>query len=426
MKRITLVIGLVLILALGVLPGAFAATQTQVTVMYNSNEFPPEMVKAFETENPDLKIVKLETDTARFMAMNAAGNPPDIMRCNSNWIPYLVTHKMALDLTPYFKKSKYLNEKDFLPIANDYKYKGKYYGFVKDWSPVLIGYYNKDAFQEAGIPFPSATEPISFKQMADIARKLQKTEGDRIIRRGLAFWPMDINSQLQLSLTSCGQNLYSKDGSQIILTKNPKAKEICKFWFDLAKEKVIPSPISPSETWEGSLFPGGRIGMIFYGYWYGAMCEGEQTKGKVGVIAAPVWDPKLTRVSPSFNIVGGFISSKTKNPDAAFRVFEWFFGGAPAKERASSGWGVPAQKSLLGLVATDTPLGKERQQNLDVEMKYVKICDATPYILPDIYDNSMRKNFELALKGEITFDKFLVNVENEVNKAISDSRASMK
>lgn len=425
MKKILVVLVLAAMVAFGV-PSLFAASQVTVTVMYNNNEFSTDMAKQFMAENPDIRLVMLETDTARFMAMNAAGNPPDIMRCNSAWIPYLVNHKMALDITPYLRKAKYLKQSDFLPIVDTYKLKGRLYGFVKDWSPTLIGYYNKEAFTEAGIPHPKPTEPYTYQQMAEIARKLQKREGDRIIRRGLAFWPMDINAQLELTLVSIGQNLYNKDGTKIVLTSNPKVKEICKFFYDLAKEKVIPSPISPSETWEGSMFPGGRIGMIVYGYWYGAMAEGEQLKGKVGVMAGPVWDPKLKRISPSHNIVGGFISSKTKNPDATFRVFDWFFAGPPAVDRAKSGWGVPAQKSLLALMPNTTPFDKDRTANLNFEMKNVQISNSSPYILPDIYENSMRKHFELALKGEISFDQFLVNVENEVNKAIADSMASMK
>jgi multiple sugar transport system substrate-binding protein len=267
---------------------------------------------------------------------------------------------------------------------------------------------------------------MTYKQMAEIARKLQKVQGDRVVRRGLAFWPGEPYHQIIAAMLSAGQDLYSKDGTKLILSKNPKAKEIVKFFYDIAKEKIVSSPVSPSEGWEGQMFQNERVAMIIYGYWYGAMCEGDMNKGKVGVIASPVWDPKSRRVSPSFNIVGGFISSKSKNPEAAFRVYDWFFGGQPSKDRAASGWGVPAQKSLLGLVATDTTLGKERQLNLENEMKYVKVDTPSPYILPDVFNSSVSKNFELALRGEITLDQFLANVENEVNKAIKDSRASEK
>jgi multiple sugar transport system substrate-binding protein len=403
-----------------------ASNPTTITVMYNNTEFPAELAKAFETANPDLKIVRIETDTARYMAMNAAGNPPDVMRCNSAWIPYLATHKMALNIGPYIKKAKYLKQQDLLPINDSFKYKGKYYGVAKDWSPTTIGYYNKDAFKEAGIPFPSVTRAMTYKQLAEIARKLQKTEGDRVVRRGLSFWPGEPYHQIIAGVLSQSQKLYSKDGAKIILTKNPKVKEIVKFFYDLAKEKLISSPISTAESWEGQMFQNGRVAMIVYGYWYGAMCEGELNKGKVGVMASPVWDLKQTRVSPSFNVVGGFISGKTKHPAAAFRFYDWFFAGPPAKERAASGWGVPAQKSLLDLVATDTPLGKERQLNLKSEMEYVKVDTPSPYILPEVFNNSVSKNFELALRGDITLDRFLANVEAEVNKAIKDSRASFK
>ncbi len=425
MKKTLVVLLLLAVVAFGC-SNLFAASQVRVTVMYNANEFSADHVKQFEAENPDIKIVKLETDIARFMAMSAAGNPPDIMRFNGAAVPYLANHKMIMPIDSLISKGKYLKKDDFESIVDNFKYKGKLYGFVKDWSPTLIGYFNKDAFTEAGLKFPSPTEALSYAQLADYARKLQKTEGDRIVRRGLAFWPGDINAQLEQTLIQTGTNLYSKDGSKLVLSTNPQVKAICKFFYDLAKEKVIPSPISPSETWEGSLFPGGRIGMIVYGYWYGAMSEGEQTKGKIGVLAAPQWDPKKPRVSPSFNVVGGVISSKTKNKEAAYRVFDWYFGGPPAKERASSGWGVPAQKSLQGLVATDTQLGKDRAANLKEEMKYIKFGNSSPYVLPDIYENSMRKNFELALKGDISFDQFLVNVENEVNKQIADNKASAK
>ncbi len=418
---------LVLALALvGFNLATFADNQTKVTVMYNNTELSAEMAKAFEDANPDIKIVRIETDTARYMAMNAAGNPPDIMRCNSAWVPYLATHKMALDLAPYFKKAKYLKKEDLLPINDSFKYKGKYYGIVKDWSPTTIGYYNKNVFTEAGLPFPSATEPMTYKQLAEIARKLQKTQGDRVVRRGLSFWPGEPYHQIIAGLLSQGQALYSKDGTKIILSKNPKVKETVKFFYDIAKEKIVSSPISPAESWEGQMFQNERVAMIVYGYWYGAMCEGDMNKGKVGVMASPVWDLKQPRVSPSFNVVGGFISSKTKNPDAAFRFYDWFFAGPQAKERAVSGWGVPAQKSLLGLVAANTSLGKERQLNLETEMKYVKVDSPSPYILPDVFNSSVSKNYELALRGDITLDQFLVNVETEVNKAIQDSRASFK
>lgn len=381
------------------------------------------MEEAFEAANPDIEIELLQTDVARFRAMVAVGNPPDIMRCAEEWIPYIAMQGLALDLTPYFKRSKLLRISDFMPIMEKYKYNGKYYGMIKDWSPVGIGYYNKEIFSAAGLPYPSPTEPMSFKEIADLARKLQKTQGNKILIRGMSYWtPPD---QIRLALLTTGEKLYSDGGTRINLTKNKRAREIAKFWFDCAKERLVESPLSPTETLASSLFSGGRMAMLFFGYWYGSIVETEKTKGKIGVMASPVWDKKLPRISPCAFITGGFISSKTKHPEAAFRVFEWFFGGPPARERARMGWGVPALRSLQGLVTKNTPFEKERQLNLETELKYLRYVDHSPYILPTVFDDAVMKYYTMALKGEIGFEEYLAYVERDVNQAIGRARAAL-
>lgn len=408
----------VLVIVLGSANPVRPAERTKVTVMYYPSEFTPEMQEAFESANPDIDVELLQMDIARFRAMSATGNPPDIMRCTEEWIPYIVLNRMALDLTPYFKRSKLLRTADFMPIMDTYKYNGKYYGIVKDWSPVCIGYYNKDIFAAAGVPYPSATRPMTLREMAALGRRLQKKEGDRLVIRGLSFWtPPD---QIRLTLAMAGERTYTEDGKRVNLTRNKRAREIARFWFELAKEGLIESPLSPSETLDSALFSGGRGAMLVYGYWYGAIAESSVTSGKIGVMAAPVWDRSLPRVSPCAFITGGYISSQTKHPEAAFRVFEWFFGGPPAEEHARVGWGIPALKSKLGLVASRTPFEKERQSNLQNELRYVKYLDRSPYILPNVFNDTIFKYFALALKGDITFDEYLAYAERDINRAIQD------
>lgn len=401
----------------------YAADKTKISIMYYPQEFTPEMKEAFEADNPDISVEVLQTDVARYRAMSAVGDPPDIMRCTEEWIPYIAMHDMALDLTPYFQQSKLLRISDFMPIMEKYKFRGRYYGMIKDWGPVGVGYYNKDIFAAAKIPFPSATEPMTFHEMADLAHKLQRVQGEKILIRGMSYWtPPD---QIQLALLTAGCNLYSDDGTRINLTNNGKVREIAGFWFDLAKERLIESPISPPETIESSLFSGGRTAMLVFGYWYGAIGESDLTKGKIGVMATPVWDKKLPRVSPCAFITGAFISSRTKNPAAAFRVLEWFFGGPPARQRAEIGWGIPALRSLAGLVPMRTAFDRERQRNLDAELKYLQYVDHSPYILPTVFDDTIAKYYALALQGEISFGQYLACAERDINQAIQKGRTEV-
>lgn len=400
-----------------------AEPRTKITMMYYPSEFTPEMEEAFEAANPDIEVEIIQTDLSRFRAMSAVGNPPDIMRCTEEWIPYIAMHDMAMDLTPYFQKSRLLRISDFMPVMDKYKFRGRYYGMIKDWSPVGVGYYNKEIFAAAKMPFPSAAEPMTFREMAVLARKLQKEQGEKILIRGMSYWtPSD---QIQLALLTAGQKLYSDDGTRINLANNRKAREIARFWFDLAKERLIESPLSPAETLESSLFSGGRVAMLVYGYWYGGIAESDLTKGKIGVMASPVWDKRLPRISPCAFITGGFISSRTKHPEEAFRVFEWFFGGPPARERAEIGWGIPALKSLLGSVSMKTAFDRERQRNLETELKYLRYVDFSPYILPSVFDDTIIKYFTLALKGEIGFDQYLACAERDINREIERGRAEV-
>src|SRR5438094_10265186 len=74
------------------------------------------------------------------------------------------------------------------------------------------------------------------------------------------------------------------------------------------------------------------------------MAESDKTKGKTVMLPAPTWAG--VRRDPTMTATGWVISSQTKDPDAAWAVFEQYMGGKPAQDRAKSGWGVPGLKSL--------------------------------------------------------------------------------
>ena len=76
---------------------------------------------------------------------------------------------MLLDLTDYFKESSYIKEDDIdLEGCGAYRFdgevsgQGSWYGLPKDYNNVTAITYNKEIFTKAGVPFPSATEPMSY------------------------------------------------------------------------------------------------------------------------------------------------------------------------------------------------------------------------------------------------------------------------
>nr|WP_281271029.1 extracellular solute-binding protein [Paenibacillus prosopidis] len=116
-------------------------------------ELSQEQIKEFEREYPNIKIEQIPADESKQMAMIASGTAPDVIRISGvQQFPTYVTRGLALDLDPYFAKSKLIKQDDLLPIANFFKYNGvtsgsgNFFGLPKDWSPDQTLFINKKLF----------------------------------------------------------------------------------------------------------------------------------------------------------------------------------------------------------------------------------------------------------------------------------------
>jgi multiple sugar transport system substrate-binding protein len=139
------------------------------------------------------------------------------------------------------------------------------------------------------------------------------------------------------------------------------------------------------------------------------------------MLPAPTWSG--VRRDPTMTATGWVISSQTKDPDAAWKVFEEYMAGAPAEARAKGGWGVPGLKSLYAKMPQESPFQQQVQRVLKSELGYADfVLDFNPYIGEETFASSWKKHLEPALKGTIGFEKLIQNVEADVNAAIADGR----
>jgi multiple sugar transport system substrate-binding protein len=418
-------------------PAAAAATSapaattggTKLTVMYQQNELSDDEVKQFMSENPGITVERIDSDATKFKAMLTAGTPPDLFRTQGPQVPNLVERKIVRDLNDYFQSSGVLKIEDLAPANSLYVYKGGRYGMVKDWSPDFNLFVSKPAFEEAGLPLPSATEPLRYSDLPALAKKLTKREGDRTTRMG---WGnpegLTLVRTLQIVLAEQDQNLYKDDFSAITLTGNPKAVEFLKYVYDLAKENVTWNPLNPSPSWAGDDFVKGQVGIVQYGYWFSGMIATTKDAAVGGdktlFVPAPTWSGK--QLNPTISGTGMVMAQATKNPEAAWKFFEYYMTGAPAQARAKSGWGVPPLKSQYAQMPQESDFQKQVQQVLQDSLKYADYAlAANPYYDDSAFDTSWASNLEQALRGSITFDQLIQNVESDVNAAIADGKAAI-
>jgi multiple sugar transport system substrate-binding protein len=115
------------------------------------------------------------------------------------------------------------------------------------------------------------------------------------------------------------------------------------------------------------------------------------------------------------------MTAATEAPEAAWTVFEFYNAGPPAVERAASGWGVPALKSLYDQMPNNT---EYEQQKLRVLLDELTLDSSplqfNPFLGATTVADSWNTQLDRTLNGEITFEDALANVEAEVNAAIQD------
>jgi multiple sugar transport system substrate-binding protein len=405
-----------------------ALAPTKIVLM--GKELSAADVDAFESSHPNIRIELLDVDTARFQAMMAAGQPPDIWRTQAPLVPQWASRGQLLNLDKYFRASDLLHPAD-LTAANDYyRYRngkigvGPRYGMCKDWSPDETVWVNTALFRRTGIHIPGPTDRWTYDDLWEIAQKLKR-------KNKSLKWVLDvansyawIDRHVMVQLASVGKSLYPKNFSRINLTNSPAAMAAFNYSFRYSQHKLDLGPENPNpDGWSGPGFVAGKVAMTQYGYWFlGMMTGNAKASAQSRMLTAPIWKHGK-RYNPTITATGWVISARTKNPDAAWEVFEWYMGGKPARERAGIGWGVPAQRSFFDRLPEQTAVQRNAKKTLLHELPSSKAAlQYNPYLV-GLADNTAvatayQKYLADAAKGKMSFRDFMKKVESDTNRAI--------
>jgi len=401
---------------------------TKVVLM--GKELSKSDVSQFQATHPNIEIELLEVDAARFQAMMTAGRPPDIWRTQAPLIPQWASRGQLLNLDKYFRASDLIHPADLTPANNYYRYRngkvgvGPRYGMCKDWSPDETVWINTALFRRTGIEIPGPTDRWTYDDLWEMALKLRRK--NRSLR-----WILDvansyawIDRHVMVQLGSIGKSLYPKDFSRINLTNSPAAMAAFNYAFRYSQRKLDLGPANPNpDGWSGPGFVAGKVAMTQYGYWFlGMLIDNKRASAQSRLLTAPRWKGGK-HYNPTITATGWVISSRTKNPDAAWEVFEWYMGGRPARERAGIGWGVPAQRSFFDRLPEKTAVQRNAKKTLLHELPASKpALQYNPYLI-GLADNTAVASAYLkylgdAARGRLSFRDFMKRVESDTNRAI--------
>ena len=323
-----------------------------------------QIVDLFEAEHPDIEVrlvtVASFTDyLTKLQTLLAAGTPPDVITLGNEWFPAFMSKGAFADLTPFIQGDTELRLDDYIPRTLEVlTHDGKLYALPTSFSVDAL-YYNIDAFDAAGIPYPDNT--WTWATLLDAAQKLTIRDSDgRVTQYGwtdsaLNMWPW---------IWQNGGQVFDdeRNPSQCTLT-DPAVVEAVQFYYDLSlKYKVAPNVAELQQTPQRELFMSGKVAMSYDNC--GAQVPfAEITDFKWDVAMLAMGKERVTPMAEN----GYALSATSQHPQEAWTLIKFLSGPTAVKILVDAGGSMPCLKALA--------------ESGEVQVKQASL-DSVPYSRP--------------------------------------------
>lgn len=319
-----------------------------VTITYafwDANQQPAieKQIAAFETAYPNIKVEPQVTPWSdywtKLQTSLAGGAGFDVFWMNGPNFPVYVSQgafePLDVDVSAYPR-----------PLVDLYTYKGTLYAVPKDFDTIAL-YYNKQLFDQAGVPYPTAD--WTWDDLRQAARKLTVASGGQTSQWGFGAVPASQEGYLNLIYQNEGTPL-SPDGLKSTLAE-PAACQALEFLYDVQHDGSSPSGADQqANTWDLSgLFGSGKIAMIFGGSWR----VRAYSEASPSIDVAPL--PRQKRQATIIHGLGQVVWSGSAHKDAA-KAFVKFLGSKEAQQiLAEESAVIPAMNGLQDKWSASVP-----------------------------------------------------------------------
>ena len=304
------------------------------------------------------------------------------------------------------------------------KYDGKYYGLPLRVSIEGV-FYNKDMFDEAGIPYP--TSDWTYDDYIEIARQLVQGEGaNKVYGTYLHTWNCEWNG------IGCQADLYYTEDGKCNFDNAAfrKALEVRKM---LDEEGVQQSydEINALNAFPNSAFLGGKCAMAVVGSWLVRDMKDKDNfpfDFNVGWVNMPKYDDSVgdNPVNSTVSILG--IPATSKNKEAAWK-FMRFYAEECAVDIAAQG-NVPCyqmehNEELIETFLEGSGLDLEYGQMMfSPELTHYSCKIGAPpqsYATSAQYDMLANEEIQAYFGGGQDLDTTIANIVEKVNEMLEDA-----
>ncbi len=278
----------------------------------------------------------------KLLALYAAGNPPDVLRLNDDYILGYKTKSLIAPLDRYVRGSNQRRE-DFYPAVYDFPvYDGKHYSWFLGANPRLV-FYNADLFKKEGVPLPPAKwEPSgwTFDDLVETARKLTRPQTPPGVY-GASLYDDTGNEQNFSMNNGSPTGIFSKDGRLFTLA-DPPGYEAMQWIADLTNRHRVQPTRQVANDLKGAddMFVNEQLAM-----WY-------TNTGSINRLRRDttfVWDvtptPMRAKRLMEASIQTYALAAGAKNPENGWRLLQFFTDEDVARIFIDNGYVIPAKKT---------------------------------------------------------------------------------
>lgn len=288
-----------------------------------------ENIGRFEDAHPNIKVdvVGNINDDKLNQALRAGGSKgPDVVSSftTSNVGKFCSSGAFA-DLAPFIKKDKIDLAKTFPKVLLQYtQFEGDRCAL-----PLLSDayglYYNKDAFEEAGVTAP----PRTMSELAAVAKKLTEPKGDSYERVGMMPTYHGYETVVDHYMSSWDHAYFDQDGKSNV-AKDPAFAKMFTYQRKLVEDlggftKLEKFRSTFGDEWGATHpFHTGQVAMQLDGEWRLGMAEDAGVDFEIGVAPMPVADDEVDSYGKGFlsgTIMG--IAPRSRKQNAAWELVKY-------------------------------------------------------------------------------------------------------
>lgn len=347
---------------------------------------------AEETGNQvDIMVIPYEDQLTKFPLMAKNNDVPDLIATTR--LTYLYPEEF-LDLSQYIDTSIF--EPQALQIINQDYTSGQVRCLPQQFTITNV-FYNKDAFEKAGITAPTVDDRWTMDEVYEAARKLQESGA---VKYGMA---MDFSRARYDNLMYMnGGSLVQADGdSYKVVVDSEQNVATLQSFIDANNEGIMPKAIwaGGSSDNPGDYFENGDVGMYFSGSWNYNTFRNEITNFEFAVMPSPVGS-----VSGSAILGGSGLAVPTgaANQELALSFLDWFY----TPENFS--YYLELDKGLSSLTEV-TYQPADEAAAADYQVLQAEVGQTTDAFVVDeasewrnYYDNEYRDALKQAVNGDLT------------------------